>query len=84
MASIRKRGKSYQITVSNGRDIHDKQILETTTWTPDPNKTEKQNQKALERFAMDFEDKVKSGKYLKGEKMTYRSEEHTSELQSPS
>ncbi len=72
MASIRKRGKSYQITVSNGRDIHDKQILETTTWTPDPNKTEKQNQKALERFAIDFEDKVKSGKYLKGEKMTYQ------------
>ena len=31
MASIRKRGKSYQITVSNGRDIHDKQILESTT-----------------------------------------------------
>jgi len=49
MASIRKRGKSYQITVSNGRDIHNKQILETATWTPDPNKTEKQNQKALER-----------------------------------
>ncbi|MCI9530469.1 MAG: site-specific integrase [Lachnospiraceae bacterium] len=72
MASIRKRGKSYQITVSNGRDIHDKQILETATWTPDPNKTEKQNQKALERFAMDFEDRVKSGKYLKGEKMTFQ------------
>lgn len=72
MASIRKRGKSYQVTVSNGRDIHDKQILETATWIPDPNKTEKQNQKALERFAMDFEDKVKSGKYLKGEKMTYQ------------
>lgn len=72
MASIRKRGKSYQVTVSNGRDIHDKQILETATWVPDPNKTEKQNQKALERFAMDFEDKVKSGKYLKGEKMTYQ------------
>lgn len=72
MASIRKRGKSYQITVSNGRDIHDKQILETATWTPDPTKTEKQNQKALERFALDFEDKVKSGKYLKGEKMTYQ------------
>lgn len=72
MASIRKRGKSYQITVSNGRDIHDRQILETATWKPDPNKTEKQNQKALERFAMDFEDRVKSGKYLKGEKMTYQ------------
>ena len=72
MASIRKRGKSYQVTVSNGRDIHDKQILETATWTPDPSRTEKQNQKALERFAMDFEDKVKSGRYLKGEKMTYK------------
>lgn len=72
MASIRKSGKSYQITVSNGRDIHDKQILETAAWIPDPNKTEKQNQKALERFAMDFEDKVKSGKYQKGEKMTYQ------------
>lgn len=72
MASIRKRGKSYQITVSNGRDIRDKQILETTTWRPDPNKTEKQNQRALERFAMDFEDKVKSGKYLDGEKMTFQ------------
>ena len=72
MASIRKRGKSYQITVSNGRDIHDKQILKTATWTPNPNKTEKQNQKALERFAMDFEDRVKNGKYLNGEKLTFR------------
>ena len=68
MASIRKRGKSYQITVSNGRDIHDKQILESTTWTPDPNKTDKQNQRALERFAMDFEDRVRNGKYLDGER----------------
>ncbi|MCI9083321.1 MAG: site-specific integrase [Lachnospiraceae bacterium] len=72
MASIRKREKSYQITVSNGRDIHGKQIFETTTWVPDPNKTENQNQKALERFAMDFEDKVKNGKLLKDEKMTYQ------------
>lgn len=72
MASIRKRGKGYQVTVSNGRDIHDKQILETATWTPDPDKTERQNQKALERFAMDFEDRVKNGKYLDGEKLTFR------------
>lgn len=72
MASIRKRGKGYQVTVSNGRDIHDKQILETATWTPDLDKTERQNQKALERFAMDFEDRVKNGKYLHGEKLTFR------------
>ncbi len=72
MASIRKRGKGYQVTVSNGRDVHDRQILETATWIPDPGKTEKQNQKALERFAMDFEDRVKNGKYLDGEKLTFQ------------
>lgn len=70
MASIRKRGKGYQVTVSNGRDIHGRQIIETATFTPNPDKTDKQNQKALERFAMDFEDRVKSGKYLDGEKIT--------------
>lgn len=72
MASIRKRGNSYQITVSNGRDIHNKQILETTTWAPDPSKTDRQNEKALQKFALDFEEKVKKGKYLKGEKMNYQ------------
>ena len=72
MASIRKRGSSYQITVSKGRDIHNKQILETTTWVPDPEKTDRQNEKALQKFALDFEEKVKNGKYLKGEKMTYQ------------
>lgn len=72
MASIRKRGNSYQITVSNGRDIHDKQIIETVTWTPDPNRTDKQNRKALEKFVIEFEDKVKSGKYLDGEKITFQ------------
>lgn len=72
MASIRKRGGSYQITVSNGRDITGKQIIETVTFQPDPSKTDKQNQKALERFAMDFEDKVKNGKYLDGEKITFQ------------
>lgn len=71
MASIRKRGKGYQITVSNGRDIHGKQILETATFTPDPDKTDKQNEKALKRFVIEFEDKVKNGKYLDGEKITF-------------
>lgn len=72
MASIRKRGKSYQITVSNGRRADGKQIIETATFTPDPSKTEKQNQKALEKFVFEFEEKVTSGKYLDGEKLTYK------------
>lgn len=36
MASIRKRGNNYQVTVSNGRDITGRQLLETATFRPDP------------------------------------------------
>lgn len=72
MASIRKRGNSYQITVHVGRDSAGKQMIETTTFTPDPSKTAKQNEKALQKFALDFEEKVKSGKLFAGDKMTYK------------
>ncbi|MDC7289549.1 site-specific integrase [Blautia schinkii] len=72
MASVRKRGNNYQITVSNGRDSQGKQLIETATFTPDSNKTAKQNQKALEKFVFEFEEKVKSGKYLNGEKITFK------------
>lgn len=72
MASIKKRGNSYRIFVSNGRNINGKQIMETTTFIPDPEKTEKQNQKALDIFALEFEQKVKNGKYLDGEKITFQ------------
>lgn len=57
MASVRKRGNSYQITVSNGRNIYGKQLIETATFVPDPNRTERQNQKALEKFVFEFEEK---------------------------
>ncbi len=72
MASIRKRGNTYQITVSNGRDATGKQIIETATFTPDPKRTEKQNQKALEQFAVEFERDVKDGQNVKGRKMTLK------------
>lgn len=72
MASIRKRGNTYQITVSNGRDSSGRQLVETATFRPDPNRTDKQNQKALEKFVFEFEEKVKSGKYLDGEKITFQ------------
>ncbi|MCI8401967.1 MAG: hypothetical protein HFI38_07770 [Lachnospiraceae bacterium] len=72
MASIRKRRNSYQITVSNGRRADGSQIIETATFTPDPARTEKQNQKALEIFALKFEEQVKSGKYPDGEKLTFK------------
>lgn len=72
MASIRKRGDSYQITVSNGRNSVGKQLLETTTFTPDPNMTVKQQQKSLDTFVFEFEQKVKNGKILTGDKLTLK------------
>ena len=71
MANIQKRNGSYQIKVSNGRDINGKQIIETATFTPDPQKTKKQNEKALRKFALDFEERVKTGEHLKGNKLTF-------------
>lgn len=72
MATIEKRGTSYRITVSNGYDTSGKQIREKATFTPDLSMTEKQQQKALEKFVFDFEEKVKNGKFLKGEKITLK------------
>ena len=69
---MRKRKNSYQITVSNGRDSSGKQIVETTTFILDNTKTEKQNLKELEKFAYDFEQKVKAGKYLSGERLSFQ------------
>jgi hypothetical protein len=72
MANIEKRGDTYRITVSNGYDINGKKIREKTTYIPDPDLTPKQQQKAFEKFVFDFEEKVKNGKYLKGEKVTLK------------
>jgi len=70
MANVTKRGNTYRIRVSNGEDLNGKQIVESATFRPDPDKTDKQNQKALEQFIVDFERRVKSGKFLDGEKIT--------------
>ena len=74
MATIQKRGKAgqetYFISVSNGRDGNGKRVRETVTWKPDPSKTPKQNEKDLQKFVIEFEDKVKSGKLFNGDKMT--------------
>lgn len=71
MANVTKRGDTYRIRVLQGRTPSGQQIFKSTTFTPDPNKTDKQNKKALERFVIDFETRVKDGTYLDGENMTY-------------
>lgn len=69
MASVRKRGNSYQITVSNGRYQDGSQIIETATYTPEPGMTPRQIEKALEQFKVDFERSVKAGENVKGQQM---------------
>lgn len=72
MASIEKRGNNYTIIVSAGYDVSGKKIREKTTFTPDSTMTPKQQLKALEKFTYEFEERVKNGKYLKGEKITFK------------
>ena len=66
MATIRKRGNSYQIRVSCGYNVKGEQITKTTTWTPAPKMTKKQIEKELERQAVLFEEKCRTGVYLDG------------------
>lgn len=74
MASIRKiegkKGVSYKIEVSNGYTVDGKKIRETTTFVPDPTMTKKQQERALQKFATEFEEKVKNGNRIEGDKIT--------------
>ena len=61
MPTIQKRGDTYRIRVSAGYDASGKQLMKSTTWKPAPGMTEKQIHKELDRQAVLFEEKVKSG-----------------------
>ena len=61
MATIRKRGNSYQIRTSQGYDVNGKQIERSMTWTPDPKMTEKQIEKELKRQTVLFEEACNNG-----------------------
>ena len=76
MASIEKRttkkGISYTIIVSNGYDVTGKKIREKATYIPDVTMTPKQQETALKAFVFEFEQRVKQGKFLSGEKITFK------------
>jgi hypothetical protein len=55
MASIRRRGETYHITVSLGVDENYKQIRKFTTFTPPHGLTEKQGARAAQEYARTFE-----------------------------
>ena len=61
MASVRKRGSSYQIRVSCGLRVDGSQVIQTRTWKPDPNFTERQVEKELAKQVMLFEDQCFKG-----------------------
>lgn len=64
MASVTKRGNSYKICASCGYNVAGEQIRQFTTWTPEPNMTEKQIEKELERQKVLFDEKCKNGAYM--------------------
>jgi len=66
MATIRKRNGSYQIRVSGGYDAHGKQIVYQKTWKPEKGMTERQEEKALQREIVLFEEQCANGQFLDG------------------
>ena len=70
MASIKKRGSSYTITVSSGYDINGKQVLHYKKYVP-KGKTLAAIRRELETVAMEFEEEVKAGKYLDGDHLSF-------------
>ena len=70
MAYVRKRGNSFQITVSCGYDSSGKRVTRTTTFTPDAGLSKKRAQAEAEKFTVRFEDKIKTGGNISGDKLT--------------
>lgn len=59
MATITKRGNTYQITVSLGLDIAGKKIRKTTTFKPPLDAAPKKADKMALEFAIDFENRCR-------------------------
>ncbi len=70
MASIRKRGKSYSITVCKGYDSSGKKLIDTATFTPPPGLRPEKERAAAEAFAIEFEASIRRGRNVKGERTT--------------
>lgn len=62
LATIKKQGRGYKISVSCGYDINGKQIRQHMTWVPEPGMTPRQADKELQRQAILFEEQVKYGR----------------------
>ena len=70
MATITKRGNSYKITVTVGTDAKGRKLREYMTYTPTA-KRQREIEREVRRAADEFEDRVKNGRYLSGDKLSF-------------
>lgn len=75
MATIRKRGDSYQIRVSVGYDTKGNHKEQAMTWKPEPGMTQRQIEKELNRQAVMFEEACMHGYKASAVKFEELSEE---------
>ena len=61
MATITKRGDTYRIRASCGYDVNGKQVIKSMTYKPDLAKSDKWNEKEVQRQAVLFEESCKQG-----------------------
>jgi len=66
LAIIEKRGNSYSIRISTGYNTQGKQLKKNFTWKPNPNLTEKQQHKELQRQIIKYEDMAHTGRSIDG------------------
>ena len=66
MASIRKRGSSYQITAYDGYNTDGTQAKRTITWKPEAGMTARQIEKEVQRQAVLFQERIDKGEYMDG------------------
>ena len=64
MASIQKRGNSYRIIVSIGRDANGKKITKMKSYSKPEEMSEKKWEKEIQRLAIEFENQVHKGLYV--------------------
>ena len=83
MATIRKRGDSYQIRVSVGYDTKGNHKEQAMTWKPEPGMTQRQIEKELNRQAVMFEEACMHGYKASAIKFEDLSEEWFEEYAKP-
>lgn len=76
MASIKRKEKKngevvYRIDIALGYDNTGKKKVKVITYRPNQSATPKQQEKEVQKYALDYEDKLKHGESFEGEEMSF-------------